>query len=155
MEIIILGILLILGIVLILIEILFIPGTTIFGIFGVISIVSSDYLAFQYYGYNFGVIYSILSSFLILIIIIYSLKSNTWNKLALKKIHVDSVDKNKYDNLKVGDLGITTSSLKPYGKGLFFNKSYEVKSKENFIEENKKIKIINILQDKILVKKIK
>jgi len=86
MEIIILGILLILGIVLILIEILFIPGTTIFGIFGVISIVSSDYLAFQYFGYNFGVIYSILSSFIILIIIIYSLKSNTWNKLALKKI---------------------------------------------------------------------
>ena len=76
-------------------------------------------------------------------------------QISSKKIHVDSVDKNKYDNLKVGDLGITTSSLKPYGKGLFFNKSYEVKSKENFIKENKKIKIINILQDKILVKKIK
>ena len=65
------------------------------------------------------------------------------------------VDKNRYENLKVGDLGLSTSSLKPYGKGVFNDKSYEVKSLENFIEENKKIKIINILQDKILVKKIK
>ena len=44
MEIFILGLLLVIGIILILIEILFIPGTTIFGILGVISIFSSDYL---------------------------------------------------------------------------------------------------------------
>ena len=67
MEIIILIILLILGILLILIEILFIPGTTIFGIFGIIAIFSSNYLAFQYFGSNLGIIYSILSSFIILI----------------------------------------------------------------------------------------
>ena len=37
----------------------------------------------------------------------------------------------------------------------FQKKTYEVKSVENFIEVNKKIKIINILQDKILVKTTK
>ena len=58
-------------------------------------------------------------------------------------------------HLKVGDIGISSSTLKPYGKGIFNNKTYEIKSTENFIEENKKIKIINILQDKILVKKNK
>ena len=68
-------------------------------------------------------------------------------------MHHEKVDKNRYENLKVGDLGLSTSSLKPYGKGNFNNKTYEVKSSENFIDEGKKIKIINILQDKILVKK--
>ena len=52
-------------------------------------------------------------------------------------------------------MGLSSSSLKPYGKAIFGNKTYEVKSLENFIEENKKIKIINILQDKILVKTTK
>ena len=50
MEILILGLLLVLGIILILIETLFIPGTTIFGILGIISIFSSDYLSYVYFG---------------------------------------------------------------------------------------------------------
>ena len=87
--------------------------------------------------------------------ILYALKSDTWNKVSLKNIHSHKVSKNHYSELSIGDIGKSYSSLKPYGKGVFNDKSYEVKSLENFIEENKKIKIINILQDKILVKKIK
>ena len=155
MEIFILGLLLVIGIILILIEILFIPGTTIFGILGIISIFSSDYLSYSYFGSEIAIIYSISNAILSLIIIVYALKSDTWKKIALNKVHLEKVNKNKYGELKKGDLGISSSSLKPYGKAIFGDKTYEVKSLENFIEENKKIKIINILQDKILVKKIK
>ena len=155
MEILILGLLLLLGIILILIEILFIPGTTVFGILGLISVFTSDYLSVSYFGVEFGIIYSITSGILCLLIIIYALKSDTWNKVSLKNIHTHKVSKNQYSELSIGDIGISSSSLKPYGKGVFKDKSYEIKSLENFIEENKKIKIINILQDKILVKKIK
>ena len=155
MEIFILGLLLVIGIILILIEILFIPGTTIFGILGLISIFSSDYLSYTYFGSEIAIGYSILNSILSLIIIVYALKSDTWKKIALNKVHLEKVNKNKYDELKKGDLGLSSSSLKPYGKAIFGNKTYEVKSLENFIEENKKIKIINILQDKILVKTTK
>ena len=155
MEILILGLLLLLGIILILIEILFIPGTTVFGILGLISIFASDYLSISYFGFEVGIIYSITSGIFCLIMILYALKSDTWNKVSLKNIHSHKVSKNQYSELSIGDIGKSYSSLKPYGKGVFNDKSYEVKSLENFIEENKKIKIINILQDKILVKKIK
>ena len=155
MEILILGLLLLLGIILILIEILFIPGTTVFGILGLISIFASDYLSISYFGVEIGIIYSITSGIFCLIMILYALKSDTWNKVSLKNIHTHKVSKNQYSELSIGDIGISSSSLKPYGKGVFKDKSYEIKSLENFIEENKKIKIINILQDKILVKKIK
>ncbi|MEC8679573.1 MAG: hypothetical protein VXY09_00395 [Bacteroidota bacterium] len=155
MEILILGLLLLLGIILILIEILFIPGTTVFGILGLISIFASDYLSISYFGVEIGIIYSITSGIFCLIMILYALKSDTWNKVSLKNIHSHKVSKNQYSELSIGDIGKSYSSLKPYGKGVFNDKSYEVKSLENFIEENKKIKIINILQDKILVKKIK
>ena len=152
MEIFILGLLLVIGIILILIEILFIPGTTVFGILGIIAIFSSDYLSFTYFGSNTAIIYSVINAILTLVIIIYALKSDTWKKIALNKVHLERVNKNKYDELKEGEFGVSTSSLKPYGKAVFGGKTYEVKSLENFIEENKKIKIINILQDKILVK---
>ena len=146
--------LLIIGLILILIEILFIPGTTVFGIFGILAIFYSDYLSFQYFGAEFAIVYSIANSILVLFVVIYSLKTNTWKKIALNKIHNVKVE-NKFDSLKVGDEGKTTSALRPYGKAFFSDKFYEVKSSENFIDENKKIKIINILQDKIIVKKIK
>tara|TARA_Y100001936_G_C15584538_1_gene413817 strand:- start:85 stop:549 length:465 start_codon:yes stop_codon:yes gene_type:complete len=146
--------LLIIGLILILIEILFIPGTTVFGIFGILAIFYSDYLSFQYFGAEFAIVYSIANSILVLFVVIYSLKTNTWKRIALNKIHNVKVE-NKFDSLKVGDEGKTTSALRPYGKAIFSDKFYEVKSSENFIDENKKIKIINILQDKIIVKKIK
>ena len=155
MEILILGLLLLLGIILILIEILFIPGTTVFGILGLISIFASDYLSISYFGVEIGIIYSITSGIFCLIMILYALKSDTWNKVSLKNIHSHKVSKNQYSELSIGDIGKSYSSLKPYGKGVFNDKSYEVKSLENFIEENKKIKIVEILRDKILVKKIK
>ena len=146
--------LLIIGLILILIEILFIPGTTVFGIFGILAIFYSDYLSFQYFGSEFAIVYSIANSILVLFVVIYSLKTNTWKRIALNKIHNVKVE-NKFDSLKVGDEGKTSSALRPYGKAIFSDKFYEVKSSENFIDENKKIKIINILQDKIIVKKIK
>tara|TARA_Y100001954_G_scaffold187856_1_gene201100 strand:- start:158 stop:622 length:465 start_codon:yes stop_codon:yes gene_type:complete len=146
--------LILIGLVLLIIEILFIPGTTIFGIFGILSIISSNYLFFQYFGPELIIYYMIGSSILVLGVIIYSLKSKTWKKVSLEKIHTTKVSKNTYDKIKVGDIGKSKSVLKPYGKGEFGDKIYEIKSVENYIDENKKIKIIDILQDKILVKKI-
>ena len=153
MEFLTLFFLLVIGLILILIEILFIPGTTIFGIFGILAIFYSDYLSFQYFGSEFAIVYSIANSILILFIVIYSLKKNTWKKIALSKVHNVKVE-NKFHYVKVGDEGKTASALRPYGKAVFSERFYEVKSAENFIDENKKIKIINILQDKIIVKKI-
>ena len=153
MEFLTLFFLLVIGLILILIEILFIPGTTIFGIFGILAIFYSDYLSFQYFGSEFAIVYSIANSILVLFIVIYSLKTNTWKKIALSKVHNVKVE-NKFNYVKVGDEGKTASALRPYGKAIFSERFYEVKSSENFIDENKKIKIINILQDKIMVKKI-
>ena len=80
MEFLTLFFLLVIGLILILIEILFIPGTTIFGIFGILAIFYSDYLSFQYFGSEFAIVYSIANSILVLFIVIYTLKTNTWKE---------------------------------------------------------------------------
>ena len=155
MEIFSIGVLLVIGILLVLIEILFIPGTTIFGILGFISIITSNYLTFNFFGSEIGITYTSITSILIFISIIYSLKTNSWSRLALKKTNTTKINEYKNKNLKIGDIGLTLSSLKPYGKASFSNINYEVKSEGNFIEENNKIKIIDIFEGKIIVIKIK
>ena len=146
--------LLIIGLILILIEIIFIPGTTVFGIIGTICFLLSNYYAFNEFGNQVGLIVSILSGSTLLVVIIYMLKSKTWEKLSLNKINTAKFNKGKTKLLKIGDQGITTSSLKPYGKGIFSGKVYEIKTNANYIKEQKKIKIIDILHNKIIVEKL-
>lgn len=155
MEIFSIVILLVIGVILVLIEILFIPGTTIFGILGLISIIMSNYLTFDFYGSEIGIIYTSTTSLIIFSSILYSLKSNSWSRLALNKTNTTKINQYKNKNLKIGDIGLTMSSLKPYGKASFSNVNYEVKSKGNFIDEKNKIKIIDIFEGKIIVIKIK
>ena len=146
--------LLIIGLILILIEIIFIPGTTIFGIIGFISFLLSNYYSYTEFGNQIGLIVSIISGFSLITAVIYMLKSKTWEKLSLNKTNTAQFNKGKTKLLKIGDEGVTTSSLKPYGKGIFNGKVYEIKTNGNYIKEQKKIKIIDILHNKIIVKKL-
>ena len=146
--------LLIIGLILILIEIIFIPGTTIFGIIGFISFLLSNYYSYTEFGNQIGLIVSIISGFSLITAVIYMLKSKTWEKLSLNKTNTAQFNKGKTKLLKIGDEGVTTSSLKPYGKGIFNGKVYEIKTNGNYIKEQKKIKIIDILHNKIIVKNL-
>ena len=112
-------------------------------------------MTFNFFGSEIGITYTSITSILIFISIIYSLKTNSWSRLALKKTNTTKINEYKNKNLKIGDVGLTLSSLKPYGKASFSNINYEVKSEGNFIEENNKIKIIDIFEGKIIVIKIK
>ncbi len=115
----------------------------------------SNYLTFDFYGSEIGIIYTSSTSLLIFSSILYSLKSNSWSRLALNKTNTTKINQYKNKNLKIGDIGLTMSSLKPYGKASFSNVNYEVKSKGNFIDEKNKIEIIDIFEGKIIVIKIK
>ena len=146
--------LLIIGLILILIEIIFIPGTTIFGIIGFICFLLSNYYSYTEYGNQVGLIVSIISGSSLVLAVIYVLKSKTWEKLSLKKTNTAQFNKGKTKLLKIGDEGVTASSLKPYGKGIFNGNVYEIKTNGNYIKEQKKIKIIDILHNKIIVKNL-
>ena len=123
--------LLIIGVLLILIEIIFIPGTTVFGILGFITFFLSSYIAFNTFGNQVGLIVLSISGIILITTIIYMLKSKTWEKVSLKKINTSKFNKGKTKLLNIGDIGKTKSSLKPYGKGIFNGKVYEIKSNGN------------------------
>ena len=54
-------------------------------------------------------------------------------------------------NLKVGNVGLATSDLKPVGKALFENEEIEVRTQGNFLSSGQKITIIKIDHSKVYV----
>jgi membrane-bound ClpP family serine protease len=143
--------LILIGIGLIIIEIIFVPGTTIVGILGFAMSGYGIYLGYDYFGNTTGHIVLTSSVILAFVCIFYSFKSGAWKKFANKSAIKSKVNEGLTIDLKEGDLGQSTSSLKPIGKGIFNDKEYEVTSQGNFITEKQPIKIIKIEKNKIFV----
>ena len=154
MEWLVVGSLITFGLILIVVEVLFVPGTTIVGILGFIFEIGGIYLAYEYFGETTGTI--VLGSAFIISsgCIILSFKSGLWKKLSLKGEHTSKVNEGKTSDLFVGLEGITLSSLKPIGKALFNEKEYEVKTFGKFLYNDEKIAIVKLENNTIIVENI-
>ncbi len=146
--------LVVLGLIFVLIELLFIPGTTVVGILGFVSTVVGIYLSFDYFGSSTGWWFTLGSSIFFAITLYYSFKSRTWERFSLKSAMQSKVNEGLTAELKEGDEGTAVSTLKPVGKAEFDNKEYEVKSFGDYVEPGTRIKIVKIDINNILVERI-
>src|SRR5690606_16847057 len=112
----ILSCLLILGVILVLVEILFVPGTTVVGILGVIVTAVGIYYGFKAFDHNTALIILGLTMICNLAVIIYGFRSGVWNKFSLKETLTSRSFDNRLVGLEVGQKGMTISDFKPYGK---------------------------------------
>lgn len=133
-------------------EVLFVPGTTVVGVFGLI--VSLVGVAYAFLSFDLGTAWFItgVAALLNLAAIVYSFKSGVWNKFSLKTTNQGRTFDGRTDDLQVGMPGKATSDIKPFGKAVFGEKIYEVKSESGFITVGSVIIIVKIENNKILVK---
>jgi membrane-bound ClpP family serine protease len=152
MEILILSSLLIIGLILLLVEMLFIPGTTIVGILGFLVSLAGIAYAFITFDSNTAIWIAAIAVIANLGAVWYGFSSGIWNKFSLKS----SIDGGAFDGrtagLEIGMIGKAISDIKPYGKVLLGDIIYEVKSEEGFIEVGNNVEIIKIENNIILVK---
>ena len=139
------------GLVLIYLELVFVPGTTILGVFGLVLTGIGIYIAFEKYGTFTG--YWVLSaSFLVsLVALVYSFSNSSWGRFALKQQNKSHVNQGYAEGLNPEQRGTAISDLKPVGKAAFDDKAYEVTSFGNLIEAGEEVKIIRIDKNKIIV----
>ncbi|MFT6210181.1 MAG: membrane-bound ClpP family serine protease [Bacteroidia bacterium] len=146
--------LLLLGILLLLLEILFVPGTTIVGVGGIILLAIGIYLAYDFIGPTAGhlsLASSVVVTFLALIVL---LKGETWKQMALDtKIEGKSVEQLE-KLLVIGERGKTISRLNPAGKALFKDKFLEVSTTGEFVDEDVNIEVVKLDQNRIKVKTV-
>ena len=139
------------GLIMIVVEVLFVPGTTIVGVLGFIFEIGGVYLAYDYFGDTVGTIVLGAAFVISCGCIILSFKSGLWKKLSLKEEHTGRVNEGKTDDLIICQEGMTVSSLKPIGKAIFNNKEYEVKTFGKFLYDNVRIAIVKLENNTIIV----
>lgn len=149
--------LVILGILLFLVEFLIVPGITIAGIGGAISIIAGVVMAFYYEGPATGLIVLISTAFLIGLTAVFMLKAGTWKKLMLNKAIDGKVDfvRMEEGRIKTGDRGRTITRLNPMGRVMVGEEYYEAKALDELIQQNTDVEIVKIESNKIIVKPIK
>lgn len=154
MEILVLSSLLLIGLILLLVELLFIPGTTVVGILG--FLVSLAGLAYAFLNFDYSLALWISGATLVLnfVAVWYGFSSGIWKKFSLKATQIGGAFDGRTDGLSLGMKGLAVSDIKPFGKVSFENENqwYEVKSETGFIEVGKTVVISKIENNKITVK---
>ena len=139
------------GIFLVVAEIIFIPGIFIAGGIGALLSIYGVNMAYENFGNVSGHVTLGLTILGNITAVALSLRGKSWERFSLKETHKNKVNEDFHHELKIGDQGVTISSLKPYGKAIFNEKEVEVRSNGDFIEENIKVQVINIESNRIFV----
>lgn len=142
------------GLGLMIVELIFVPGTTVIGIIGFAIYGYGIYQSFLTFGATTGWVVLIVTAVVSITFTVYSLKTNAWDRFALKDVNKGKVNEDINEDIQIGEEGISISSIKPIGKAEFKNQQFEVRSEGNYIEENTPIRVIKIDNKRIFVEAI-
>ena len=146
--------LIVVGIFLIVAEIIFVPGTTIVGILGLVAVIGGVYLGFDYFDTGTGSLILAGTGVFTVLALVLAFRSKAWKKFSLKNTNQAKFNENMTQGLSEGDQGETTSVLRPVGKAEFNDTEYEVKTLGNYLNSGTTIKIIKIDGNDIYVEPI-
>jgi len=134
-----------LGVALLMAEIFFLPGITVAGIAGIISLIGGVVYAFLYVGDTAGFITIGASVILSGLAFVYLIKSNAMSRIALKTDIEAKVDQSELRKIKVGDKGECISRLNPIGKAEFDGVVVEAKSANGeFIDAGEIVRVVKV-----------
>ncbi len=130
------------GLGLVVIEIIFVPGTTIVGIMGLLCIFAGLGYGFSEFGHPMGWGITAVTTLVSAVVIIISLRSGVWNKFALKGAINSKVNEHKQLDVQVGQSGTAISALKPIGNAEFKHQIWEVTTQGEHIDAGSPVKVI-------------
>ena len=138
------------GLGLIIIEIIFVPGTTIVGLFGCAFAITAIFSGYKIFGSLTGH-YIFSGTFAVFVLAIYlSFRSDAWTRFANKAIHSSKVNDGLIIEIKVGMEGKAVSDLKLVGKAELGKGIYEVTA-TNWVDSGTLLKVVRIQHNKIFV----
>ena len=144
--------LLLIGLALVIVEVVFVPGTTIVGIIGVIFIGSGVIISYRHFGSETGLYILVGMGVITAVALFFSFRSDAWSRFANKSAMNSKVNEGSTASLKVGDEGTALSVLRPMGKVDFQNGQFEVKTLGDYVDVGTRVKIVHIDASQIIVK---
>lgn len=143
MNIAIVALLLLAGVGLILVELFLIPGVSIAGICGLLSLGGSVYASYAFWGAMAGHFMLFLVLLIVAIGVYMIVKFRTLDRMSLST-NIDAKVNLINNKVQLGDEGVTISRLAPMGTVLINGESYECKYIGGFLEEGKKVRVSHI-----------
>ncbi|HYG17337.1 MAG TPA: NfeD family protein [Ohtaekwangia sp.] len=143
--------LLAIGLSLIIVELVFIPGTTIVGLLGLAFTIVGIVISYDHFGRETGLYILIGTAAMTAVALVYSFRSGAWTKFSLKTAINSKVNEGMTGALQAGDEGVTVSTLRPIGKALFNDQTFEVKTSGNYVEQGQRVRITHIDVSQIIV----
>lgn len=141
----------ILGLVMLFAEILM-PGFGLFGILGTISLFGSLVLTYRLYGMATFLIMLAAMVVIFFAMVYVAKKSGLYNKVILKdRQEAKDFDESVLQGL-LGQVGITQSTLRPFGVAEFDGKMVDVCSQGDFIDRGEKVQVVQIAGKTVTVK---
>lgn len=132
------------GLGLVVIEIIFVPGTTVVGILGLLCIIGGVMYGFSAFGAPIGWGITAGTVLVSTAVIVISLKSGVWKRFALNKSIDSKVNDHIPITIKEGEEGIALSSLRPFGNAEFGSEKIEVTTLGELIDSGSKVKVTHI-----------
>lgn len=128
------------------------PGFGLFGILGTISLFGSLVLTYRLYGMVTFLIMLAAMVVIFFAMVYVAKKSGLYNKVILKdRQEAKDFDESVLQGL-LGQVGITQSTLRPFGVAEFDGKMVDVCSQGDFIERGEKVQVVQIAGKTVTVK---
>jgi len=142
------------GLLLIIVEIVFIPGTTVVGLLGLIFTIVGIVFSYSHFGTEIG-FYVLLGTTLATAGTLFlSFRKGAWKKFSHQSAIDSKVNEGMADHLAVGEEGVSISALRPMGSAEFSGKIFEVKTNGEFVNNGVKVRIVKIRSNDILIEPI-
>ena len=148
------GLLILFGLLLLMLEVFVVPGTTFIGLLGLGLVVAGIICTYSYQGLYAGHITLVVSGTATISMIIYSFRTISSGRFGLKESVNSHVDSSEVDRVEVGDQGVTFTYLRPNGKAIFNDRKIEVYSQGDYIESNRRVKVVKKAEYKLYVKPV-
>jgi membrane-bound ClpP family serine protease len=143
--------LIVIGLSLIVVEVIFVPGTTVVGVAGFAFMVIGVGLSFRYFGSSGGWATTAASVAAAGVALYFSFRSGMWERFSLKTTMNSKVNEGEVDSIKAGIEGVALSALRPSGKAELQDRTYEVRTMGTYLEAGTRIRVMQILSNQIIV----
>lgn len=142
------------GLALIIVEVVFIPGTTVVGLLGLVFTIVGIAFSYSYFGNQVG-FYVLLGTGIVSAGALYlSFRKGAWNTFSNKSSIDSKVNEGITEVLTPGEEGVAISALRPIGSAEFNGKIFEVKTTGDYLANGIKVRIVKIQSNEIIVEPI-
>jgi membrane-bound ClpP family serine protease len=136
--------------VLLVVEVIFIPGTTLVGLLGVAFAGVGVFLGFLEWGSETGIWLLIGTSIAAVFSVLLALRNKSWKEFSLNKTIDSRVNEDEL-LVAVGARGVTVSNLRPSGNADFGGQVYEVRTNGYHLEVGTPVRVHKIEDRTIFV----